>query len=218
MQAYGSKVLDASLLLLPIVGFLPPSDPRIEGTVRAVERRLLVDGVIFRYATGETQDGLPPGESAFLACSFWFVDNLILQGRLDEAHEMFERLLALRNDVGLLSEEYDPDTRRQMGNFPQAFSHVSLVNTAYNLTRHEGPAEERGAGVGEGLGPKVSMGEARILSEDQRLSAALEVVRGAQCLDDGPSAVRVVTGAGQKGCCEYPFQSPDGRHHPSCQA
>jgi GH15 family glucan-1,4-alpha-glucosidase len=103
----------------------------------------LVDGLIFRYDTGETQDGLPPGEAAFLACSFWFVDNLVLQGRVDEAREMFERLLSLRNDVGLLAEEYDPQTRLQMGNFPQAFSHVALVNSAYNLTRYEGPAETR---------------------------------------------------------------------------
>jgi GH15 family glucan-1,4-alpha-glucosidase len=128
---------------MPIVGFLPASDPRIVGTLRAIERRLLVDGVVFRYDTGETEDGLPPGEGAFLACSFWFVDNLILQGRIEEATAMFERLLALRNDVGLLAEEYDPRSRRQMGNFPQAFSHVSLVNTAYNLTRYEGPTEER---------------------------------------------------------------------------
>jgi len=102
-----------------------------------------VDGVVFRYDTGKTEDGLPPGEGAFLACSFWFVDNLILQGRVAEASAMFERLLALRNDVGLLAEEYDPRTKRQMGNFPQGFGHVSLVNTAYNLTRYEGPAEQR---------------------------------------------------------------------------
>jgi GH15 family glucan-1,4-alpha-glucosidase len=143
VQAYGSKALDASLLLLPIVGFLPPTDPRIVGTVRAIERRLLVDGVVYRYDTGQTEDGLPPGEAAFVACSFWFVDNLILQGRLVEARSMFERLLSCRNDVGLLAEEYDPQLRRQMGNFPQAFSHVALVNTAYNLTRYEGPTEER---------------------------------------------------------------------------
>jgi GH15 family glucan-1,4-alpha-glucosidase len=143
VQAYGSKGLDASLLLLPIVGFLPPSDPRIVGTLHAIEQRLLVDGVVFRYDTGKTEDGLPPGEGAFLACSFWFVDNLILQGRVAKASRMFERLLALCNDVGLLAEEYDPWTKRQMGNFPQAFSHVSLVNTAYNLTRHQGPAERR---------------------------------------------------------------------------
>ena len=108
MQAYGSKALDASLLLLPIVGFLPPTDPRIIGTVRAIERRLLIEGLVFRYDTGKVEDGLPPGEGAFLACSFWFVDNLVLQGRLREACAMFERLLALRNDVGLLAEEYDP--------------------------------------------------------------------------------------------------------------
>jgi GH15 family glucan-1,4-alpha-glucosidase len=141
VQAYGSKVLDASLLLLAIVGFLPPSDPRIVGIVRATERRLLIDGLVFRYDTGETEDGLPPGEGAFLACSFWFVDNLILQGRLPDARIMFERLLALRNDVGLLAEEYDPRAARQMGNFPQAFSHVALVNTAYNLARVEGSVE-----------------------------------------------------------------------------
>jgi GH15 family glucan-1,4-alpha-glucosidase len=143
VQAYGSKTLDASLLLLAIVGFLPPSDPRIVGTVRAIEDRLLVGGFIFRYDTSQTEDGLPPGEAAFLACSFWFVDNLVLQGRVAEARAMFERLLALRNDVGLLAEEYDPSMLRQMGNFPQAFSHVALVNTAYNLTRYLGPAEER---------------------------------------------------------------------------
>jgi GH15 family glucan-1,4-alpha-glucosidase len=143
VQAYGSKALDASLLLLAIVGFLPPSDPRIMGTVRAIEARLLVGGFIFRYDTNQTEDGLPPGEAAFLACSFWFVDNLVLQGRVAEARAMFERLLALRNDVGLLAEEYDPSMLRQMGNFPQAFSHVALVNTAYNLTRYQGPVEER---------------------------------------------------------------------------
>jgi GH15 family glucan-1,4-alpha-glucosidase len=143
VQAYGSKALDASLLLLPIVGFLPPSDPRIVGTVQAIEQRLMVSGVVFRYDTGKTEDGLPPGEGAFLACSFWFVDNLILQGRVAEASAMFERLLALCNDVGLLAEEYDPGMKRQMGNFPQAFSHVSLINTAYNLSRIKGPAEQR---------------------------------------------------------------------------
>jgi len=143
VQAYGSKALDASLLLLPIVGFLPLSDRRIVGTLQAIEQRLLVDGLVFRYDTGKTEDGLPPGEGAFLACSFWFVDNLILQGRVAQASAMFERLLALRNDVGLLAEEYDPRTKRQMGNFPQAFSHVCLVNTAYNLTRYDGPAEQR---------------------------------------------------------------------------
>jgi GH15 family glucan-1,4-alpha-glucosidase len=143
VQAYGSKALDASLLLLPMVGFLPPSDARIIGTVRAIEHRLMVDGLVLRYDTGETEDGLPPGEGAFLACSFWFIDNLVLQGRLHEAGAMFERLLALRNDVGLLAEEYDPRSQCQMGNFPQAFSHVALVNTAYNLARCKAPAGQR---------------------------------------------------------------------------
>jgi GH15 family glucan-1,4-alpha-glucosidase len=143
MQSYGSKVHDASLLLLPLVGFLPASDPRIRGTVSAIERNLLADGFVRRYDTGAVADGLPPGEGAFLACSFWLADNYVLQGRLEEARELFERLLALRNDVGLLAEEYDPRAGRQLGNFPQAFSHVALVNTAYNLTRSEGPAEQR---------------------------------------------------------------------------
>jgi GH15 family glucan-1,4-alpha-glucosidase len=143
VQAYGSKALDASLLLLPLVGFLPPTDPRIVGTVNAIERRLVVDGFVMRYDTGEGVDGLPPGEGAFLACSFWLADNYILQGRVQEARELFERLLSLRNDVGLLAEEFDPRLARQVGNFPQAFSHVALVNTAYNLTRAQGPAQQR---------------------------------------------------------------------------
>jgi GH15 family glucan-1,4-alpha-glucosidase len=143
VQAYGSKALDASLLLLPLVGFLPPTDPRIVGTVQAIERRLVVDGFVMRYDTGEVVDGLPPGEGAFLACSFWLADNFILQGRITEARELFERLLSLRNDVGLLAEEYAPQLGRQLGNFPQAFSHVALVNTAFNLTRSQGPAEQR---------------------------------------------------------------------------
>jgi GH15 family glucan-1,4-alpha-glucosidase len=125
------------------VGFLPPTDPRIIGTVSAIERRLVVDGFVMRYDTGELVDGLPPGEGAFLACSFWLADNYILQGRFAEARELFERLLSLRNDVGLLAEEFDPRLGRQVGNFPQAFSHVALVNTAFNLTRTQGPAEQR---------------------------------------------------------------------------
>jgi GH15 family glucan-1,4-alpha-glucosidase len=143
VQAYGSKSLDASLLLLPLVGFLPPTDPRIVGTVKAIEQRLFVDGFVMRYDTGEVEDGLPPGEGAFLACSFWLADNYVLLGRIDEARELFERLLSLRNDVGLLAEEFDPRLSRQVGNFPQAFSHVALVNTAYNLTRAQGPAQQR---------------------------------------------------------------------------
>ena len=143
VQAYGSKSLDASLLLVPLVGFLPPTDPRIVGTIHAIEKHLLVDGFVMRYHTGEGVDGLPPGEGAFLACSFWLADNYVLQGRIAEARDLFERLLALRNDVGLLAEEYAPSLGRQLGNFPQAFSHVALINTAFNLTRTQGPAEQR---------------------------------------------------------------------------
>jgi GH15 family glucan-1,4-alpha-glucosidase len=136
-QSYGSDDLDASLLLMPLLGFLPPTDPRIVSTVRAIERDLMRDGYVLRYHTSEIDDGLPPGEGSFLACSFWMVDNLALQGRMDEAHEMYERLVALANDVGLLSEEYDPREKRFTGNFPQAFSHVALVHTGLNLMRHE---------------------------------------------------------------------------------
>lgn len=143
VQSYGSKQLDASLLRLPLVGFLPPTDPRIRGTVEAIKRELVVDGFVLRYDTAGTDDGLPPGEGAFLACSFWLADNLVLMGRQDEARRIFERLLGLCNDVGLLAEEYDPHGRRMLGNFPQAFSHVALINTAYNLTRAVGPAEHR---------------------------------------------------------------------------
>jgi GH15 family glucan-1,4-alpha-glucosidase len=141
-QSYGSDELDASLLLMATVGFLPPSDPRVIGTVAAVERDLVVDGFVLRYATRQELDGLEPGEGAFLACSFWLADNLSLQGRWDEARAIFDRLLAIRNDVGLLSEQYDPRARRLVGNFPQAFSHVALVNTAKNLAG-PGPAEHR---------------------------------------------------------------------------
>jgi GH15 family glucan-1,4-alpha-glucosidase len=143
VQSYGSKRLDASLLLMPWVGFLPASDPRIAGTVAAIERRLLRDGFVIRYDTAGTGDGLPSGEGAFLACSFWLVDVYALQGRFADAERLFGRLLALRNDVGLLSEEYDPHARRLVGNFPQAFSHMALVNSAYNLTRVAKPVEQR---------------------------------------------------------------------------
>jgi GH15 family glucan-1,4-alpha-glucosidase len=143
VQSYGSDLLDASLLMIPLVGFLPASDPRVRGTVEAIERGLTRDGFVARYATVESVDGLPRGEGMFLACTFWLVDNLKLLGRIDDARRLFERLLDLRNDVGLLSEEYDPATKRLVGNFPQAFSHISLVNSAFNLTRHEGPARIR---------------------------------------------------------------------------
>ncbi|HEY1301056.1 MAG TPA: glycoside hydrolase family 15 protein [Stellaceae bacterium] len=143
VQHYGAKTLDASLLLLPLVGFLPHSDPRIVGTVKAIERDLVRDGFVLRYDTGYGIDGLPPGEGVFLACSFWLADNMVLQGRVAEASALFQRLVGLANDVGLLAEEYDPHGKRQLGNFPQAFSHVALINTAYNLTRSAGPAEQR---------------------------------------------------------------------------
>jgi GH15 family glucan-1,4-alpha-glucosidase len=143
-QAYGSENLDASLLMIALVGFLPPSDARVAGTVRAIERELLRDGLVRRYRTEETDDGLPPGEGAFLACSFWLADNYALMGRTAEARALFEHLLSLRNEVGLLAEQYDPQARRMLGNFPQAFSHVGLVNTAFNLTpRHLAPASDR---------------------------------------------------------------------------
>ena len=138
VQYYGGKELDASLLMIPLVGFLPATDRRMRGTVDAIQRELRHDGFVLRYQTdpgdGEAVDGLPPGEGAFLACSFWLADNLALMGRHDEAREQFEALLALRNDVGLLAEEYDPTTKRLLGNFPQAFSHVPLINTACHLS------------------------------------------------------------------------------------
>ena len=143
VQYYGGTALDASLLLLPIVGFLPPNDPRIKGTVAAIQKELTVDGLVMRYLTHDEVDGLPAGEGVFLACSFWLADNLVLQGRRREARALFERLLSLTNDVGLLAEEYDPRERRQLGNFPQAFSHLALINTALNLANH-GPAHKRG--------------------------------------------------------------------------
>ena len=147
VQSYGSRTLDASLLLLPLVGFLPASDARIRATVRAIERDLVVDGFVLRYRTEETRDGLPPGEGAFLPCSFWLADNWMLQGRREEAQALFERLLALRNDVGLLAEEYDPRAQRQLGNFPQAFSHLALIGTALNLSPAEAkPVTQRPAG------------------------------------------------------------------------
>jgi len=125
------------------MGFLPPGDPRIRGTVEAIERRLIVDGLVLRYDSSEADDGLPPGEGAFLACSFWLADAYVMLGRTDDARRLFERLLSLRNDVGLLAEEYDTGSKRQVGNFPQAFSHLALVNTAHNLTRTAKPAEQR---------------------------------------------------------------------------
>ena len=143
VQSYGSTQLDASALLIALVGFLPPSDPRIRSTVEAIGRRLKKDRLVLRYHTARTHDGLKGREGAFLACSFWYADNLVLLGRRDEARELFKHLLSLRNDVGLLSEEYDPVAGRMLGNFPQAFSHVALINTAHNLAQAEKPAEQR---------------------------------------------------------------------------
>ena len=134
VQYYGSKHLDASILMMPLVGFLPPDDPRMIGTVKAIETHLLEDGFVARYTPDSKVDGMPHGEAKFLACSFWLADNYCLQNRREDALRMFERLLSIRNDLGLLSEEYDPGEKRLLGNFPQAFSHVGLVNTAFRLS------------------------------------------------------------------------------------
>jgi len=134
VQSYGSNHLDAGVPLIALVGFLPPDDPRVRSTVDAVARNLVRDGLVMRYDTEARIDGLPPGEGAFLPCSFWLADNLILLGRPQQAQALFERLLSLRNDVGLLAEEYDVDRKRQVGNFPQALSHIAMVNTAYLLS------------------------------------------------------------------------------------
>ena len=142
-SAYGETTLDASLLLLAQVGFIEPHDPRYIGTVEAIERTLLVDGFVKRYDTAEVDDGLEPGEGAFLACSFWLADAYVSIDRQEDADRLFKHLLTLRNDLGLLAEEYDTRNRRLIGNFPQAFSHVGLINTAFNLTRLARPAEQR---------------------------------------------------------------------------
>ena len=156
-QSYGSKSLDASALMIPLVGFLPPTDPRVVGTVEAVQRELMNDGFVRRYESAEGVDGLPPGEGVFLPCSFWLADNLGLIGRTAEARELFERLLGLTNDVGLISEEYDPASGRMLGNFPQAFTHVSLVNAASNLSSATGPALHRSSGDGRmGVTPSAT--------------------------------------------------------------
>jgi carbohydrate kinase (thermoresistant glucokinase family) len=145
-QTFDSSELDASLLLIPLVGFLPADDPRVRGTVAAVERELMMDGLVLRYRTKADIDGLPPGEGIFLPCSFWLANNYKLQHRDAEAIALFDRLLSLRNDVGLLAEEYDPKAQRLLGNFPQAFSHLALIATALSL--HDvGPAQQRGQGA-----------------------------------------------------------------------
>ncbi|HTV15097.1 MAG TPA: glycoside hydrolase family 15 protein [Acidobacteriaceae bacterium] len=147
VQYYGSHQLDASLLLLPLVGFLPFSDPRIQGTIAAIEEELIVDGLVMRYETGKVPDGLPGGEGMFLACSFWMVSCLHAMGRRRDAERMFKRLLRLRNDVGLLAEEYDVRRRRLVGNFPQAFSHIALVNSAFRLAGVNGVPGPEHAGI-----------------------------------------------------------------------
>jgi GH15 family glucan-1,4-alpha-glucosidase len=143
VQAYESDQVDASALLIPQVGFLPPGDARVLGTIRAVEQNLLRGGFVLRYDTGAADDGLPPGEGAFIPCSFWLADAYVLTGRLGDAQGLFERLVGLCNDVGLLAEEYDYGARRAVGNFPQAFSHIALVNTAYNIAATKKPCEQR---------------------------------------------------------------------------
>src|SRR5262249_18728050 len=144
-QSYGSTALDASTLLFPLLGFLPPDDPRVVGTLEAVQKHLTRDGFLERYRpTGAIAvDGLPTGEGVFLPCSFWLVDALLMQGREDEARAMFEKLVGVSNDLGLLAEEYDPVEERLLGNFPQAFTHVGLVNSAYNLSHHDRPMTQR---------------------------------------------------------------------------
>jgi len=149
VQSYGSTELDASLLLIPLVGFLPSDDPRIRATIEAIERELVADGLVLRYRTHAGVDGLPPGEGFFLPCSFWLADNLALCGRHAEAEALFERLLALRNDVGMLSEEYDLRQGRALGNTPQALTHVALINTARNLSKRGGPSEHRSRATSE---------------------------------------------------------------------
>jgi GH15 family glucan-1,4-alpha-glucosidase len=143
VQYYGGTELDASLLMISLVGFLPAGDSRIKGTVEAIERDLTADGFVLRYRTKPKVDGLPPGEAAFLPCSFWLADNLALLGRREDVRLLFERLIGLQNDVGLMAEEYDPARKRHLGNFPQAFSHVALINTASNLSQPQGPAKDR---------------------------------------------------------------------------
>lgn len=143
VQSYGGKALDSALLRVPLVGFLPPRDPRVIKTAEAVARELSEDGFVLRYRPEEAPDGLPHGEGVFLICSFWLADNYALLGRYSEARALFERLLDIRNDVGLLAEEYDPAAKCFLGNFPQAFSHVGLINTAHNLSQRKGPADRR---------------------------------------------------------------------------
>jgi GH15 family glucan-1,4-alpha-glucosidase len=136
-QAYGRPELDASVLLMPALGFLPASDPRVLGTIKAIEKNLLQDGFVLRYKPADTGDGLPGTEGAFLACSFWLVDAYAYANRMKDAERLFERLVGLRNDLGLLAEEYEPKRGRLIGNFPQAFSHLALIHSASVLSNAE---------------------------------------------------------------------------------
>ena len=147
VQHYGGDVLDASLLLVPLVGFLPPDDPRVKGTIAAIERELAPDGFVRRYSTEHVDDGIGGPEGAFLACSFWLADAYAISGRTRDAAALFERLLDVRNDLGLLAEEYEPGARRLLGNFPQGFSHIGVVNTAFNLVKDHGPAKQRAESI-----------------------------------------------------------------------
>jgi GH15 family glucan-1,4-alpha-glucosidase len=178
---YGSDALDASLLMIPIVGFLPPSDPRVVSTVEAIERDLTEDGFVLRYRAAEASevDGLSGREGAFLACSFWLADCLELIGRHEDARALFDRLLSLRNDLGLLAEEYDALAGRQVGNFPQAFSHVSLVNAAYNLAGHPAVGSEP---------PALLSGLRRVLGEGGGLSLRLRGGAPGAQVGDPPAA------------------------------
>ena len=142
-QAYGSRQLDAAVLMLPLVGFLPAKDPRMVGPVATIARELMRDGFVLRYSTEEVGGGWPGGEGVFLPWSFWLAHNCVLQGGREDGTRLCERLLGLCNDVGLLSEEYDPVARRLVGNFPQAFTHVGLLNSAMNLSKKRGPAKAR---------------------------------------------------------------------------
>jgi GH15 family glucan-1,4-alpha-glucosidase len=144
VQYYGSRQVDASLLLIPQLGFLPPDDPRVLGTIAAIEQDLVSDGLVYRYRTRKSTDGLPPGEGVFLACSFWLANSLNLIGRRADAIKLFDRLLSFRNDLGLLAEEYDPVSKRLLGNFPQAFSHTAVINTAAYLAGQDEAAAARG--------------------------------------------------------------------------
>jgi GH15 family glucan-1,4-alpha-glucosidase len=152
-QYYGGKALDASLLLIPQVGFLPPDDPRVVGTIKAIEQELVRNGFVLRYSTDQVDDGIGGEEGAFLACSFWLADAYVMLGRTDDALKLFENLLAIRNDLGLLAEEYDPIQRRLVGNFPQGFSHIGLINTAFNLIDAAGPAQQRSTRIAPIVGP-----------------------------------------------------------------